>query len=968
MPREQSIRRIARKEIGLFFSSPVAFVFMATFLAVVLFVFFWVDTFFARNLADVHPLFQWMPLLLIFLVAAITMRMWSEERRSGTIEFLMTLPVTPLEFVLGKFLACFSLLGIALLLTLPLPITVSLIGNLDWGPVIGAYIATLFLGAAYISIGLYVSARNDSQIVSLILTVLIGLAFYLIGSDTLTNLLGYKAGDFLKLLGTGSRFESITRGVIDIRDLYYYLSIMGVFLTLNILALEKQRWATDRSKPRHRRWHLASALLILNFIAANVWLSHVNSLRIDMTRHHLYTLSPATKRYLGELQEPLLIHAYFSSKTHPLLEPLIPELENLLKEYQVAGNGKVRLQIVDPQSNPDAEEAARKKFGIHPVPFQVSSKYSSSVVNSYFNIVVQYGDQYQVLGFRDLIDVKENGPDNLDVRLRNPEYDITRAIKKVLYGFQSSGDLFASLHQPVTFTGYISSDKVLPDKLATLKTDLTEVLQNLKKQGGDKFSYDFKDPDAGDGSLAKTLQKDYGMQPMATSLLSQDTFYFYMMLSNGKQHVQVAIPDGLDKAGLKHNIESSLKRFASGLTKTIALYTPQPAGNPYMQQQGPSFRLLHKKLSEDMTVEDTDLQSGQVPADADLLMVMDPTSLNKKQLFAIDQFLMKGGTVMLGTSPYSAQLTRKALSAQPQTSGLEDWLKHNGLTLEHNLVLDPRNARFPVPVERDVGNFRFREIHLLDYPYFPDIRGAGLNSQNPITSGLPQVTMSWASPIDLDTKANAKRKVTDLLKTSNQSWVSDSLDVTPSFTQSGSSGFQPQGKRQSRLVGVMVQGQFSSYFKGQESPLLAAAEKADKQGASKDKSGKSDADQKDVVSSVIDKSPDSARIILFPSNEFLTDQTLNILSSVNRSVYLNSLQMVQNAVDWSLEDRGLLAIRSRGHFANTLPPMSEGDQEFWEYLNYGLVVLGLLIVWGVSRAVRRRRLQHYATTMQLARG
>ncbi|WP_097460238.1 Gldg family protein [Mangrovitalea sediminis] len=965
MPREQSIRRIARKEIGLFFSSPIAFVFLATFLAVVLFVFFWVDTFFARNIADVHPLFQWMPLLLIFLVAAITMRMWSEERRSGTIEFLMTLPVTPLEFVLGKFLACFSLLGIALLLTLPLPITVSMIGNLDWGPVIGAYVATLFLGAAYISIGLYVSARNDSQIVSLILTVLICLAFYLIGSSTLTDLVGYKVGDFLKLLGTGSRFDSITRGVIDIRDLYYYLSIMGVFLTLNILALERQRWTTDRRKPRHRLWFAASTLLILNFIAANVWLSHVNGLRIDMTRHHLYSLSPTTKRYLSELQEPLLIHAYFSSKTHPLLEPLIPELENLLKEYQVAGNGKVRLQIVDPQSNPDAEEAARKKFGIHPVPFEVSNKYQSSVVNSYFNIVVQYGDQYQVLGFRDLIDVKESGPDHLDVRLRNPEYDITRAIKKVLYGFQSSGDLFASLHQPVNFTGYISSDKVLPDKLATLKSDLTDVLNELKKQGGDKFSFDFKDPDAGDGSLAKQLQKQYGMQPMATSLLSQNTFYFYMMLNNGKQHVQVAIPDALDKAGLKHNIEAGLKRFASGFTKTVALYTPPPVGNPYMQQQGPSFRLLRKKLSEDMTVESTTLESGQVPSDADLLMVVDPSSLNKKQLFAIDQFLMQGGTVVLGTSPYSAHLTRTALDAQPQTSGLGDWLKHNGLSIDHTLALDPHNARFPIPIERKVGNFSFREIRLLDYPYFPDIRGSGLNQQNPITSGLPQVTMSWVSPIEVNAKANAKRKVTDLLKTSPQSWVSGSLDVTPSVDQGGGSGFQPQGKRASRLVGVMVQGQFSSYFKGKESPLLAAAEKADQK--SKGKNGKSDADQKDVVSSVIDKSPDSARIILFPSNEFLSDQTLNILSSVNRSVYLNSLQLVQNAVDWSLEDRGLLAIRSRGHFANTLPPMSQGDQEFWEYLNYGLIVLGLLIVWGVSRAVRRQRLHHYATTMQLGR-
>src|SRR3546814_1424168 len=102
-----------------------------------LFVFFWVETFFARNIADVRPLFEWMPLLLIFLVSALTMRLWSEERRSGTLEFLLTSPVRPAYLVLGKFLACLGLVAIALALTLPLPLTVAQLGPLDWGPVAG---------------------------------------------------------------------------------------------------------------------------------------------------------------------------------------------------------------------------------------------------------------------------------------------------------------------------------------------------------------------------------------------------------------------------------------------------------------------------------------------------------------------------------------------------------------------------------------------------------------------------------------------------------------------------------------------------------------------------------------------------------------------------------------------------------------------------------------------------------------
>src|SRR5690606_36195261 len=182
--------RIAKKELRLFFASPIGYLFLLAFLAVTLFVFFWGEAFFARNIADVRPMFEWMPVLLIFLSAALTMRMWSEERRTGTLEFVATLPVSGWEFVLGKFLACWILLGIVLLLTLPLPVTVSFIADFDWGPVIAGYVAAMLLGAAYLAIGLFVSARTDSQIVSLILASFVAGLFYLLGSPVLTSLVG----------------------------------------------------------------------------------------------------------------------------------------------------------------------------------------------------------------------------------------------------------------------------------------------------------------------------------------------------------------------------------------------------------------------------------------------------------------------------------------------------------------------------------------------------------------------------------------------------------------------------------------------------------------------------------------------------------------------------------------------------------------------------------------------------------
>ena len=152
--RLADVLKIAGKELAGFFASPAAFLFLGAFVAATLFAFFWVETFFARNIADVRPLFQWMPILLIFLVAALTMRAWAEERRSGTLELLLTAPVSPTALVLGKFIGGLALVAVALALTLPLTVSVALLGPLDWGPVFGGYVAALALAGAYVAIGL----------------------------------------------------------------------------------------------------------------------------------------------------------------------------------------------------------------------------------------------------------------------------------------------------------------------------------------------------------------------------------------------------------------------------------------------------------------------------------------------------------------------------------------------------------------------------------------------------------------------------------------------------------------------------------------------------------------------------------------------------------------------------------------------------------------------------------------------
>ncbi len=961
------IFRIAKKEFDAFFSSPIAIIFIGVFLAATLFIFFWVETFFAGNIAEVRPLFKWMPILLIFLTAAVTMRLWAEERRAGTLEFLLTSPVSPWALVLGKFLACLGLVGVSLVLTLPLPLTVSFMGPLDWGPVFGGYLATLFLAAAYIAVGLYVSGKSENQIVSLIATVLVCSLFYLLGSDTLSAFFGNRGSELLQLLGSGSRFNSITRGVIDLRDLYYYLSIMGIFLSLNIYGLEKIRWADNPANGHHRRWQLACGLIIANFFAANFWLAGIGVLRADMTHGNIYSISEATRSYLSQLKEPLLIRGYFSAQTHPLLAPLVPRIRDLMQEFAVAGGGKVRVEFIDPLEHPELEQEAGQKYGIRPVPFQTASKYQAAVTNSYFDLLVQYGDKFEVLGFRDLIEIKAAGEENIDVDLRNPEYDITRAIKKVLYSYQGGGDLFAGIGKPVEFTGYMSPDQKLPEELVGLKKELLTILADMEKEGGKLFTSRLLDPDAEGGSLAGKISKEYGFRPMAASLFDQRSFWYYMTLVSGDRVVEIPLPEDLAKESLKRAIEAGLKRFSAGFGKTVALQAPKVT--PPMPQfgvpgRGMPFEVLKEVLGKEHTITPTDLASGNTPDDADLLMVVAPEATTEKQLFAIDQFLMRGGTVMIATSPFAIGLDRD-LAVTKKPSGLEEWLGFMGIKIGEEMVLDPQNSAFPVPVQRQVAGFSVQETRLVNYPYFVDIRSGGMNQDSGLTAGLNQLTMNWASPINVDAEKNKERKVIRLLESSEKSWASAETKVQPNFKAHGELGFAVGENQGKRLLGVAVEGQFASYFTGRPSPLLTSPEEQAKESAPPAPGKPPEEKKGPVITRQLDKSSESARIILFSSSTFCSDTVIGIGSSVMRTTYLAPVQLIANAVDWSLEDRGLLAIRGRSHFSRPLIPMTRDMQLLFEYMNYVLALVGLVLVFFLrKRAVKSSKKRHAALLQQ----
>ncbi|GAB4529816.1 MAG: hypothetical protein Kow0063_07270 [Anaerolineae bacterium] len=942
----KEILAITRKELEGYFGSAIALIFVGVFLAFTLFAFFWWEPFFARGVADARPLFRSMPVLLIILVAALTMRQWSEEQRSGTLEMLLTLPVHPIQLVLGKFLAAMVLVIIALALTLFLPITVSLLGNLDWGPVVGGYLAATLLASTYVAIGLFVSSRTDNQIVAFILTVLLGGLFYLVGSSLVTDFAGESLAEILRAFGTGSRFESIERGVIDLRDLVYYLSLTVFFLALNVASLDSKRWSAGQQTLAHRRNVILAVVLIgLNLLALNVWLFPVGGARLDLTEQKEFSLSGTTRDLLSNLEEPLLIRGYFSERTHPLLDPLVPRIRDMLREYEVASRGKVVAEIVDPLQDPDKELEANQTYGIRPTPFQAADRYGSSVVNAYFDILVRYGDQSVVLNFRDLIEIEPHRDGSVDVRLRNLEYDLTSAVKKVVYGFQSIDAVLAQLEDPVRLTLIVTSD-TLPEPLQGVPDTIEKVANDIQSESDGKFTFEVVDPDAPDSQLdRRAVLEKYGVQPIPVSFFSDQTYYLHMLLQVGDQS-QVLFPGGeLTEADVRTSIESAIKRSSSGFLKVVGLWTPPPeGGTDAFGQPLPSlarYDTIREQLRQQYNVRSVDLSTGQVPADIDALVVIAPQNLSDVERYAIDQYLMRGGAVLVAAGNYvlNPDPFTGTLALKPVEGGLREMLESYGIRVEQALVMDPQNEPFPVQVNRNLGGLQVREIQAINYPFFVDVRPDAMDTQSPIVTGLPAVTMHWASPIVVDPEKNAERNVVTLLRSSPSSWLRTNTDIQPDLEAYPELGFPIEGEQGAHPLAVSVQGVFDSYFKGKPSPFEAEAETGEGEATS----GEADEPQQAAQAlGTIERSPESARLIVIGSAEFLNDTVFDISSALTRDRYLNSLAFMQNAVDWSVEDLDLLDIRARGSSLRILNPLTREQQSFWEGANYVLALLALV--------------------------
>jgi ABC-2 type transport system permease protein len=584
------------------------------------------------------------------------------------------------------------------------------------------------------------------------------------------------------------------------------------------------------------------------------------------------------------------------------------------------------------------------------------------VINSYFSVLLSYGDQNVILSYGDLVEVERRPDGTIDVGLRNLEYDLTSSIKKVVYGFQSVDAVLASMEEPVRLNVYITPD-TLPEPLREAPGTIERVADEIRQDAEGTFSAQFINPDDPESPVSRQdLYDQYGLQPIAASVFAEETYYLYMVLQVGDRSEVIYPQESFSEADIRGAIEAALKRTSPGFLKVVGLWTPpeQPTPNAFGQMQQPlsGWSRVAEQLRRDYQVRSVDLSQGRVPAEIDVLVLVAPQGLDEVARFAVDQFLMRGGSVVVAAGRYGITSDPLAggLALKPLENGLHDMLEAYDVRVERSLVMDPQNEPFPVPVTRQVGEVQVREIQLIDYPFFVNVLPEGMDEENPIVADLQTAILNWASPLELLGEGEGLERAV-LLESSGRSWTTVETNIQPNYDLYPQLGFPMGGEGQSYPLAVAVRGRFESYFQGRPSPFQG--ESSGSQGEEQAAQATPQNEEGDEPTAtppppaVIEASPDTARLVVFGSSEFLDDVVLDLSAGMAGNRYLNNLQLLQNAVDWSVEDLDLLDIRSRGTHTRLIRPMQDRDQSVMEGINYGVALLalaGIGLVWRSRRA------------------
>jgi len=432
------IRALAFRDIKRYFSNPTGYVFITLFIFLSAAAAFWQDRFFRDNLANLDQLNALFPLLLLAFIPALTMSVWSEEKRESTDELLFTLPATSLEVVLGKYLGVLSIYTVALALSLSHVLVLFWLGSPDIGVLFSNYLGYWLLGGALISAGILASAMTSNAAIAFILGAIFCSIFVFIRSAA--EIAGEWLAEFVTPLSVYSSFNDLASGVVSFSSLVYFISLTAIFLYLNTLLIDRRHWpVTLEGRPASLHYLIRVSALLLAVVSLNILFSHWG-FRLDVTAEQLHSLSDETDALLEELSEdrPVFVQAYISPDVPETYVQSRANLLGVLREIDAEAGERVQVLLNETEPFTETAREAREKFGIMPRQVTDFGNARSSTEDVFLGLAFTCGAEEMVIPFLD--------------RGLSPEYEIVRSIRVVAKSerkkigvFQTGINLFGGL-------------------------------------------------------------------------------------------------------------------------------------------------------------------------------------------------------------------------------------------------------------------------------------------------------------------------------------------------------------------------------------------------------------------------------------------------------------------------------------------------------------------------------------------
>ena len=440
---------LIKKDLKGYFDQPTGYILVIIFVVVLPYGFF--QSAFLTLEASLRPLFAVdfiverpsLPWLLVFFVPAATMRLLAEEQRDGTLEILLTQPIRGWIVLIAKFLAGLVFVSTAILGTLGIPIALETAGDLDWGAVAAQYIGTLFLAASFVAIGLFTSSLTRNQIVSFVLGLSVTAVLMVIGLEQVSVTLPDRVSTLVQALSPLTHFSSIARGVIDLRDVLYFVALVSTFLSATFLMV-RGRTLSHRS-PQYRNLQLGVAgLIVLSLLIG--WFGSSIGGRLDLTADKQFTLSAGTTRILSDLDDLLTVELYESDDPTPGVSLVARDVNDFLEDFAASSDGNVKLVSRSPDD--DEEVAAKAQLaGVFPRQFSIAgqTEFQSKVL--YLGLVMTYADRREVIPFIGTFD-------GFEYQLASLAYKMVPRDRKTVAFLTGSGEKSKDA-QLRTFAGFL---------------------------------------------------------------------------------------------------------------------------------------------------------------------------------------------------------------------------------------------------------------------------------------------------------------------------------------------------------------------------------------------------------------------------------------------------------------------------------------------------------------------------------